>query len=115
MEKKLIKNAQEIIDLLEHVYSSVEDLEYDLGVTFAYEADHTCFSSDYRILGSKWREEDPYDGEEVTYKVWRREESCILPENYPVLMVYHFENTFDYFGNVSIKFFEFVTLEDFNE
>lgn len=115
MEKKLIKSAQEIIDLIEPFYSCTEDLEYDLGIEFAYESNHSAFRSDYSLFGSKRHEEDPYDGEELTFQSWRKHADCILPSSYPVLIVYYFENTFDYFGKIDIRFFDFVTLEDFNE
>lgn len=115
MEKKLIKNAQEIIDTLEPFYSCVEGLEYDLGIEFAYESNPNAFRSDYSLFGSKRHEEDPYDGEEVTSKSWRKTSNCILPSEYPVVLVYTMENDFDYFGKVDIKIFDFVSLRDFYE
>lgn len=117
MEKKLIKNAQEIIDLLEPHYSSVEDLEYDLGIAFAYESDPSSFAADYQFGGIKWREEDPHDGEEVTFRVWRPRVDCMLPNSYPVLMVYYLENSskFDRFCDMNVRIYEFVTLDDFRE
>ena len=115
MEKKLIKSVQEIIDLIEPFYSRTEDLEYDLGIEFAYESNRNAFRSDYSWFGSKRHEEDPYDGEEVTFKSWRKQVDSILPSSYPVLMVYYFENDFDYFGKVDFRFFTFVTLDDFRE
>lgn len=115
MEKKLIKSAQEIIDLLEPFYSNIQELENDLGIEFAYESNHSVFRSDYSLFGSKRHEEDPYEGEEVTFQSWRKHADCILPSSYPVLMVHMFDNTFDRFGTVTIRIFDFVSLEDFNE
>ncbi len=113
MKKLFVTNPQQIIDLIYDATNSVEDAEYELGIHFAYESDSTVFAADFKILGSRSHEDDPYDGEPINQNVWRRTEDCVLPETYPILMVYHIEDTSDRFGKVSFRMYEFVTIDDF--
>lgn len=110
MDKVLITNPQQIVDILFDGTNSVEECEHELGIDFAYEADEKVFRADF-----KWpsKDDDPYDGEPVNQNVWRKREDCILPESYPVVMVYRIGNDFDRFGKVSFRMYEFVSLSDF--
>jgi hypothetical protein len=110
MKKLLVTNPQQIVDLIFDACNSVEDCEYELGIDFAYESDPNVFKADFNF---PCKDEDPYEGEDVNQNVWRKREDCILPKTYPVLMVYYIEDGFDRFGDVEIRLYEFVTLEDF--
>lgn len=113
MNKRLVNSKDDIVKIV------VEEIDYEktetlLGIEFQC---IDCYG------GTHWLSE--YEEEEFQYEVdgdglkfsdaWRESKYCQIewPKTFPAVFVYYFEESFDRFGDVSIAFFDWVTLKDF--
>jgi hypothetical protein len=103
MDKFLAASEQEVINFFKDKFSSIEDMEHDLGVTFA-DMNGNYMDDD----------NDDFNYDEVNYSQYKVVESGALPEKYPCLIVHWFEKDFDRFGSVEHRIFEYVYQDDFN-
>ncbi len=113
MDKRLVNSKEDIVKIVVQAIG-YEKTEILLGIEFqcidCYGGVH--WPSDHAKEGYQYE----VDGDGLKFSdVWREHQSCELewPESFPAVFVYYFEDTYDRWGNVSIAFFDWVTLKDF--
>ena len=103
MNKNLVNSEQQFIHFMKDQYSSIEDMELELGLSFADKNGN--FIDD---------EDCDYDCDEINYSQYKMVSPGLMPKHYPCLVVHWFEKGFDRFGSVEHRIFEYVYQEDFN-
>lgn len=111
MKKQVLQNDQDCIDLLlRETKDNLDLVEEVLGIQFGTVTGEFVPT----FTGAPDYEEiDRILAIEHTSKIWRKLLHHAMPESYPCVAVFKFENSFDRTGLYSVQFLEFVYPVDF--
>lgn len=105
MDKTLVNNQEEYMNIFHATDMSLDEIENILGIEFAF------VDGKFR---SNWMNDASIDeDQDLDLNNFKKHEDAVFPESYPCLVVHWIENNFDRFGKVNFRMIEFVYPSDF--
>lgn len=117
MKRTIFNSEGELVQFLRTQMMSkisfgIEEVENCLGIEFAY-VDGT-YATD-RMNEAEINDDWDWEDMDLNFHVYRRKDSCNLPNSYPVLLLYNFDSDYDRMGKMTTCMFDFVTKDDVKE